>query len=270
MAADRGFLVLLAGTAGVLVWQLRKLTALSRQRPARPRPRKARPTHGARRSPLHSRTDRSTLAARKPGETTILADFDLDHFKDINDSLGYDIGDQVLAAIGQRLRTSIAPDAVCGRLGGDEFVVAMNAENAESAMKDMSALLDILSRPAWVSDRAVQIGVSTGLVEAPLHGVTRDDLIRRASFALRVAKSRGRSRLIVLIRAWTWNSTTAVNLNASSGARSPGRILKCITSRSSRRTDRGSSASRRWRDGRIRSTDRSGRSSSFRLPNRPA
>ena len=85
---------------------------------------------------------------------------------------------------------SIPPGAICGRLGGDEFVVAMNAENAEAAMKDMSGLARCPGRPAWVSDRAVQIGVSAGLVEVAAAWQTRDDLIRRANFALRVAKSR--------------------------------------------------------------------------------
>ncbi len=137
------------------------------------------------------------LATRKPNETTIIADFDLDHFKDVNDSMGHDIADDVLAAIGQRLRASIPQGAICGRLGGDEFVVALNADNAEAAKKEMSALLDVLSRPAWVADRAIQVGVTAGLVQAPLHGENRDDLVRRANFALRVAKSRGRARLIV-------------------------------------------------------------------------
>src|ERR1700741_1950894 len=73
----------------------------------------------------------------------------------------------------------------------------MKAAGGEAGMEEMNALLAILGRPAWIKDRAVQVGVSAGLVEAPLHGVTRDDLIRRANFALRVAKSRGRNRLIV-------------------------------------------------------------------------
>ena len=189
-----GFLILLGGVAGLLIWQLRKLNIAL--------------THSDRRARSLEKLDQLTgladhrcvleqidhmLAIRKAGQSTVIADFDLDHFKDINDSLGHEIGDDVLAVIGQRLRNSIPPGAVCGRLGGDEFVLAMNVENAEAAKKDLGALLEILDRPAWVSDRAVQLGMSAGIVEAPLHGVARDDLIRRANFALRVAKSRGRN-----------------------------------------------------------------------------
>lgn len=193
-----GLLILLGAIAGLLIWQLRKLLALL--------------SDGERRARSVEKLDQLTgvadhrrvlelidhmLAAREPGEITILADFDLDRFQDINDGMGHDVGDLVLAMIGQRLRSAIPTGAICGRLGGDEFVVVMNAQNAETAMKEMGAVLEILGRPAWISDRAVQIGVSAGLVQAPLHGLMRDDLIRRANFALRVAKSRGRERLIV-------------------------------------------------------------------------
>ena len=193
-----GFLILLGGVAALLIWQLRKLhIALtdSDQR-ARSLEKLDQLTGLADHRCVLEQIDHM-LAIRKAGQSTIIADFDLDHFKDINDSLGHEIGDDVLAVIGQRLRHSIPPGAICGRLGGDEFVVAVNVENPEAAKKDIGALLDVLGRPAWVSDRAVQIGVSAGIVEAPLHGVARDDLIRRANFALRVAKSRGRNRLIV-------------------------------------------------------------------------
>jgi diguanylate cyclase (GGDEF)-like protein len=193
-----GFLILLGGVAGLLIWQLRKLhVALAdSDRRARSLEKLDQLTGIADHRHVLELIDQA-LATRKPNETTILADLDLDHFKDINDSLGHDVADDVLAAMGQRLRTAMSAGAICGRLGGDQFVVVLNAENADTAKKEMGALLDVLSRPAWVSDRAVQIGVSAGLVEAPLHGVTRDDLIRRANFALRVAKSRGRNRLIV-------------------------------------------------------------------------
>jgi diguanylate cyclase (GGDEF)-like protein len=193
-----GFLVLLAGIAGLLIVRLRTLDGLLADSDMRARSLEKldQLTGIADHRHVLELIDH-VLATRKPNETTIIADFDLDHFKDVNDSMGHDIADDVLAAIGQRLRASIPQGAICGRLGGDEFVVALNADNAEAAKKEMSALLDVLSRPAWVADRAIQVGVTAGLVQAPLHGENRDDLIRRANFALRVAKSRGRSRLIV-------------------------------------------------------------------------
>jgi predicted signal transduction protein with EAL and GGDEF domain len=64
-------------------------------------------------------------------------------------------------------------------------------------MQDVNGLLEILSRPAWVNERAMQIGVSGGVVQSPLQGLARNDLLRRANFALRTAKSRGRGRLVV-------------------------------------------------------------------------
>jgi diguanylate cyclase (GGDEF)-like protein len=192
------FLILLSAVAGLLIWQLQKTLALLRDSDLRARSLE-------KLDQLTGLTDHrgvlelvdQMLAVRKSDEITILADFDLDRFKDVNDSMGHDVGDQMLATIGQRLRCSLPAGAVCGRLAGDEFIVVMNAQSAETAMKAMSGVLEILGRPAWISDRAVQVAASVGLVQSPLHGQARDDLIRRANFALRVAKSRGRGRLIV-------------------------------------------------------------------------
>ena len=197
-----GFLILLAAMAGLLIRQLRKLLTLlnDSDRRARSLEKLDQLTGVADNRRVLELIDH-VLAARKPDEITILAVFGLDRFKDINDGMGHDVGDQVLATIGQRLRSAIPAGAVCGRLGGDEFAVAMNAENAETAMMEMSGLLDILGRPAWINERAVQIGASAGLVQSPWHGLRRDDLIRRANLALRVAKSRGRGRLIVFDQA---------------------------------------------------------------------
>lgn len=193
-----GFLILLVAVAGLLIWQLRKLLALLSQSDRRARSLEkldqltGLPDHRHGFGLLDH-----MLATREPHDVTVLALLDLDRIADINDSLGHDVGDQVMATVGQRLRTSIPADAICCRVSGDRFMVALNAQNPETATRAMNGLLDTLSRPAWINDRAVQIGVSAGLVQAPLHGLMRDDLIRRADFALRVAKSRGRGRLIV-------------------------------------------------------------------------
>lgn len=193
-----GFLLLLVGMSALLIWQLRKALTLLDNSDRRARGlEKLDQLTGL---PDHRRafeTIDQLLVTRKDDESTILAVFDLDRFADINDNMGHDIGDQVMAAIGQRLRSSISPGATCGRVTGDRFIVAMNTADAEAATKSMSGLVETLSRPAWINERAVQIGVGAGLVESPLHGQARDDLIRRAGLALRVAKSRGSGRLIV-------------------------------------------------------------------------
>ena len=117
-----GFLILLGGVAALLIWQLRKLlTLLDRQRPARPQSRKARPAH---RLADHRRVLElidHMLAIRKPDESTILADFDLDHFKDINDSMGHDDRRPGAGRDRPAVAASIPPGAICGRLGGDRI-----------------------------------------------------------------------------------------------------------------------------------------------------
>jgi len=193
-----GFLLLLAGIAALLIWQLRKVLALLDDSDRHVRSlEKLDQLTGL---PDHRRAFElidQLLATRKPDETTILAVFDIDRFADINDSLGHETGDLVMTEIGRRLRSSVPPGAMCGRASGDRFIAGMNTANTEAAMKSMSGVLDALSRSAWVNEHAVQIGVGAGLVESPLHGQMREDLIRRAGFALRVAKSRGSGRVIV-------------------------------------------------------------------------
>ena len=193
-----GFLLLLAGIAALLIWQLRKVLALLDDSDRHVRSlEKLDQLTGL---PDHRRAFElidQLLATRAPDETTILAVFDIDRFADINDSLGHETGDLVMTEIGRRLRSSVPLGAMCGRVSGDRFIAGMNTANTEAAMKSMSGVLDALSRSAWVNEHAVQIGVGAGLVESPLHGQMREDLIRRAGFALRVAKSRGSGRVIV-------------------------------------------------------------------------
>jgi GGDEF domain-containing protein len=127
-----GFLVLLVAMAGLLIWQLRTLLALEGDSELRAQSLKTLdPIAGVADHKQALELVDQMLAARRPDQVTVIADFDLDHFKDINDGMGHDVGDQVLATIGERLRSAIPAGAVCGRLGGDEFVVVINTENTE-------------------------------------------------------------------------------------------------------------------------------------------
>ncbi len=131
-----------------------------------------------------------TLAARKGDETLAFLSVDLDGFDDVNDSLGYASGDEVLAEIGRRLREAVTSAAVIGRLGSDEFALLIPGADPETMLQLAHGIRQAVARPIW-ANQAVHVACSVGIVIAPRDGTTREDLTRRAELALRAAKRRG-------------------------------------------------------------------------------
>ncbi|MEM9028854.1 MAG: EAL domain-containing protein [Pseudomonadota bacterium] len=125
---------------------------------------------------------------------------DLDNFKTINDSLGHQAGDEVLIEFAQRLhKVSRGRDRVF-RLGGDEFAILAEAGDASFGGRRMGArLLDEMSTPFQVSDRALTVTCSIGIAGpgASEQPTTTDELIHNADMALYRAKALGRNRFVV-------------------------------------------------------------------------
>ena len=136
------------------------------------------------------------LAERQREEWVAFAFLDLDGFKEVNDALGHHGGDQLLAAVAGRLRTTLRGGGVVGRFGSDEFAFVMTTRDPQAALRAADAVVKSVARPFWMSGQMVQIGVSGGVAQAPRHGVARDELMRRADLALRSAKKHGRNRVV--------------------------------------------------------------------------
>jgi diguanylate cyclase (GGDEF)-like protein len=130
-------------------------------------------------------------SASGDGTTLALLLLDLDHFKDINDSLGHHFGDLALIEAAQRLRSVLPGRDDVARLGGDEFAVLV--ENADHAMAEQTAarLLAVLSGPLRLDGVDVSIRASIGIALCPEHGTTRLDLMRRVDIAMYAAKRSG-------------------------------------------------------------------------------
>jgi diguanylate cyclase (GGDEF)-like protein/PAS domain S-box-containing protein len=129
---------------------------------------------------------------------TTIALFDLDGFKDVNDTLGHSIGDQLLIEVGQRLIESTErrgeTDQVF-RLGGDEFVVIIpECGDPRVVGASVDSMLKRLAEPFRISEQALHLGGSAGVAIAPNDGATVDDLIANADLALYQAKSEGGRR----------------------------------------------------------------------------
>ncbi len=121
---------------------------------------------------------------------------DLDHFKEVNDTLTHMVGDELLVAVAARMRACIRSSDHLARFGGDEFVLILPQLDARTAAKDVSQLLqrliEAVAEPYEINSHAIVIGMSAGVALAPADGRTRDDILRAADLALYKAKSQGR------------------------------------------------------------------------------
>lgn len=133
-----------------------------------------------------------TRAARDHTRLALL-NVDLDHFKNVNDSLGHGIGDKLLSAIADRLRASTASHDIVVRMGGDEFVVVAtmlpDATVVDSIARRMHTAL---SEPLEIDGIALTIAPSIGISVYPDDGSDPEQLLKYADIALHAAKDRGR------------------------------------------------------------------------------
>ncbi|HEY7808388.1 MAG TPA: EAL domain-containing protein [Croceibacterium sp.] len=117
---------------------------------------------------------------------------DLDRFKAVNDSLGHQIGDQMLAQVSQRLEELATDNEMCGRLGGDEFAVVIRDASDRNAVASFARrVIDSLSQPYDVENHKLYIGASVGSAMGPRDGTTVEALMRNADLALYRAKDEG-------------------------------------------------------------------------------
>jgi diguanylate cyclase (GGDEF)-like protein len=121
---------------------------------------------------------------------------DLDGFKDVNDTLGHPVGDDLLVEVSRRLIEVIPAGATLSRLGGDEFAVLLPEARAETALARADELLAVFVRPFTVAGRQLFLTTSIGALVADPSGpaVTPTDALRDADLALYAAKEGGKNR----------------------------------------------------------------------------
>lgn len=119
---------------------------------------------------------------------------DLDHFKEVNDTLGHPVGDLLLQAVGQKLKAILREQDTLGRLGGDEFLAILD----HSAKPDASSvvaekIISALTQPFMLEGHEIKIGVSIGIAIYPKDGCSVDELVKNADIAMYRAKESGRN-----------------------------------------------------------------------------
>ena len=133
----------------------------------------------------------ATAMARRFGNLVAVLLLDLDQFKIINDSLGHPVGDDLLRAVADRLRTLMRETDTVARLGGDEFVVLLpNITAPGEAAHVAQKILDALAAPFLIQNREIQVSVSTGISLYPQDG-EEYELLKNADLAMYKAKQAG-------------------------------------------------------------------------------
>jgi len=131
--------------------------------------------------------------AEQTGSSMALLMLDLDRFKEVNDTYGHQLGDQLLQQVGARLQQAIGTAATVARLGGDEFAVFLSAADEASARQLALVLCTAIEEAFLVEGYLLQVEVSIGIALYPTHGTDPLTLFRHADVAMYIAK-RGHER----------------------------------------------------------------------------
>jgi diguanylate cyclase (GGDEF)-like protein len=130
--------------------------------------------------------------AKDGSQRAVAAYIDIDRFKDINDTLGHEAGDQLIRAVGQRLQARLRPEDFLSRFGGDEFAILSLPVGLEGAHVFADRIAQAFASPFSIGGQKIRVTASVGLAVAPDNGLTAEELMRHADIALYEAKSQGR------------------------------------------------------------------------------
>ncbi len=131
--------------------------------------------------------------AQRGGEALAVMFLDLDHFKDINDSLGHDVGDQLLVEVSRRLTAALRTGDTVARLGGDEFIFILPDTGADGAVRVATKLVEVVSRPYLIGPHELSATPSIGIAMYPDDGSDMDSLSRAADAAMYQVKRDSRN-----------------------------------------------------------------------------
>jgi diguanylate cyclase (GGDEF)-like protein/PAS domain S-box-containing protein len=143
---------------------------------------------------FNDRLRQAISLAERQGKQLAVVFIDLDHFKKIDDSLGHDVGDQILRSVASRLVGCVRRSDTVSRLGGDEFVILLSQmENAADAAFSARKILRAFGKPHIVDQRSLSVNASIGISTYPIDGQDAESLMNRADNAMYEAKEEGRN-----------------------------------------------------------------------------
>jgi diguanylate cyclase (GGDEF)-like protein/PAS domain S-box-containing protein len=143
---------------------------------------------------FNARLDQAIRHSRREHQKLAVFFIDLDRFKNINDSLGHQAGDELLRLVSQRLKQSVREEDTVARISGDEFVILLeNLDKANAANQVLGKVMDSFRSPFVVRQSEVIVTCSVGVSIYPEDGSNGDDLMRNADAAMYRAKDEGRN-----------------------------------------------------------------------------
>lgn len=146
------------------------------------------------RSLFQDRLDLAIAQAKRKGEVAALMFLDVDNFKSINDTLGHDVGDELLVEVSKRLKELMRDMDTVARLGGDEFTVVLSDTDYLGAERVAEHIVEKLREPVRLGNRKVFVSASLGLAFYPDDGDNSSVLGKAADTAMYRAKQNGRDR----------------------------------------------------------------------------
>jgi diguanylate cyclase (GGDEF)-like protein len=195
----------------------------------------------------------------------------LDHFKDVNDTLGHHVGDALILNVTQRLSRVVRGHNLVARLGGDEFAIITSCPSDSYSLQAIAGrIISAVCAPYSINGNNIIIGASIGIAVIDRRAGDAADILRYADMALYRAKNEGRNRACIYDAAMDADLTSASSWKPICCRRSAATASPRPISRSSMPAARSWSASRRWPAGTIRPPARSRRWISFRSPSTPA
>ena len=147
----------------------------------------------ANRTLFKDRLDQTIISSKRNHDKFALLFIDLDQFKQINDSLGHHVGDEVLVEAASRLNSVIREEDTLSRLGGDEFTIILKAlKNMQSIATVAKKIIDVMKEPIEINNQNLYITASIGVSVYPQDATTAPNLIKYADVAMYKAKDAGR------------------------------------------------------------------------------
>jgi diguanylate cyclase (GGDEF)-like protein len=134
------------------------------------------------------RTEQAIATAAREGTPVAVLAFDIDRFKDVNNTLGHETGDVLLHDLAQRLQACLRASETLARLGGDEFGILVPGGSAEDAFALAGQVHETLESPFVVDGLPLEASASIGVAEYPAHGESVDGLLQHADVAMHLAK----------------------------------------------------------------------------------
>jgi diguanylate cyclase (GGDEF)-like protein len=155
----------------------------------------------ASRSYLHEQLQAAIYRAGRSGKRIGLLMIDLDHFKEVNDTLGHHAGDELLRLVADRIRSSVRKTDIVARMGGDEFVVLLTdiGDSSEAELIGAKVVCSV-SAPADIGEQPMLVSASVGVCTYPEGGADGDALLQNVDLAMYKAKAGGRNSFSVYTR----------------------------------------------------------------------